>query len=229
MLRVVPPLLPPELSGLQPVALLLDFDGVILDSVGIKIAAYLQIYVNEDPEKLKVILEHQRTHGGVTRRVKFRYFETEVFGRVIDDEGIETLSAAYTRLVHEAVLTCPFIPGARELLDCVRGKAAMHVISGTPLEELQDVVNGRGLAPYFASLHGAPVTKLDAFREILSTRGYAPHRILAIGDALTELEAANTLGIPFLGVTPIGEPPTFPYGVPVVPSLEGLVEALGFV
>jgi phosphoglycolate phosphatase-like HAD superfamily hydrolase len=104
----------------------------------------------------------------------------------------------------------------------------MHVISGTPQEELQDVVEVRGLAPYFASLHGAPVTKLDAFREILGARGYAPDRTLAIGDAVTELQAATSLGIPFLGVTPLGEPPTFPSGVPIVPSLEGLAEALGF-
>lgn len=228
MSRLTPPLLPPALSGFQPVALLLDFDGVILDSVGIKIDAYLHIYANEDPEKLKAILEHQRTHGGVTRRLKFRYFETEVFGRVISDEGIEILSTAYTRLVHEAVLTCPFIPGARELLDCVRGKAAMHVISGTPREELEDVVKRRGLTPYFTSLHGAPVTKLNAFREILEACGYPPHRILAIGDAVTELEAASSLGIPFLGISPPGELPTFSPDVPVVPSLKGVGDALGF-
>jgi beta-phosphoglucomutase-like phosphatase (HAD superfamily) len=228
MPRLTPPLLPPDLVGMRPAALLLDFDGVILDSVAIKIDAYLQIYADEDPEKLKAIFDHQRTHGGVTRRVKFRYFETEVFGRPTNDEAIETLSAAFTRLVHDAVLACPFIPGAREFLDCVHGNADMHIISGTPREELQDVVKRRGLAPYFASLHGAPATKLGAFREILVAGCYPPRRVLAIGDAVTELEAATSLGIPFLGVSQQAESATFPPNVPVVSSLAGVGEALGF-
>ena len=228
MLQPIPPLVPPNLSRMRPDALLLDFDGVILDSVPIKIDAFLKIYANEPPEKLQAVFDHQRAHGGVTRRVKFRHFETQVFGRTVTDEIIESLSASYTRLVHEAVLTCPFIPGARELLECAHGRAAMHVISGTPHEELADIVNRRGLAPYFATLHGAPATKLDAFREIVSTRGYLPHRVLAIGDATTEFLAATELGIPFLGVTPAGEPATFPAGVPVVASLEGVATVLGF-
>ena len=221
-------LLPPKLAEMRPVALLLDFDGVIVDSVRIKIEAYLRIYAGEDPGKLQAIYEHQRSHGGLTRRVKFRHFETEVFGRSVTDEGIERLSAEYTRLVHEAVLACPFIPGAREFLDRARGRAAMHVISGTPHEELEDIVRRRGLAPYFASWHGAPATKLDAFRDILATFGYPAHRALAVGDATTELHAANALGVPFLGVGLHDGEAAFPEGVPVVPTLEGVGEALGF-
>jgi len=221
-------LLPPELAGLRPVALLLDFDGVIVDSVAIKLDAYAQIYADEAPEKLAAMFDHQRMHGGVTRRLKFRYFETEVFGRAIDDEAIENLSAEYTRLVHEAVVACPFIRGALELLNCLRGNADMHIVSGTPVAELRDIVERRGLAPYFASVHGAPVTKLRAFREILATGAYSPTRVLAIGDAVTELEAAHCLGIPFLGVSQEPGSATFPPGVPVVPSLDGVGEALGF-
>ncbi len=222
------PLLPPELAGSRPVALLLDFDGVIVDSVGLKIDAYLQIYADEPREKLDAIFAHQRSHGGVTRRHKFRHFETEVFGRAVTDAAIEDLSAAYTRLVHEAVVACPFVAGARQLLEDIGGAAAMHVVSGTPHEELEDIVVRRGLAPFFASIHGAPATKLGAFREILDARGYPPSRVLAIGDAVTEFEAAVSLGIAFLGVAPPGEPPPFPAGVPVVRSLVGVGAALGF-
>lgn len=229
MLPLMQPLLPPDLVDSRPVALLLDFDGVIVDSIGIKVDAYLQIYADEAPEKLQAVFEHQRAHGGLTRRVKFRYFESEVFGRRVTDESIEALSVEYTRRVHEAVLACPYIAGARELLERAHGRAAMHVISGTPQEELADIVVRRDLAHYFESLHGAPATKLDAFRGILADRGYPPQRVLAIGDAVTELDAARSLGIPFLGVCKPEERSTFPPDVPVVPSLEGVGEALGFI
>ncbi len=220
-------LLPPALAGMRPVALLLDFDGVVVDSVKVKVDAYLQIYHGEAADKLRAVAAHQRLHGGVTRSVMFRYFETEIFGRSVSDESIRALSAAYTQQVHAAVLGSPLIPGARALLERARGHAAVHVISGTPQEELDDIVVRRGLAPYFVSWRGAPTTKIAAFREIIENRAYAPERVLAIGDALTELEAATTLGIPFLGICS-DEAMQFPPGVPVLPSLEGVSEALGF-
>jgi phosphoglycolate phosphatase len=221
-------LLPDGLMGLRPSALLLDFDGVIVDSVALKTDAFRKIYARESPEKLAAMLDYQRSHGGVTRRLKFRYFESELFGRPVSDEGIEALSAAYTRLVHDAVLACPLIPGALAFLESALGKSTLHVVSGTPQEELEDIVRRRDLRRYFSSLHGAPVTKLGAFREIVNTGGHAPQRVLAIGDATTEYDAAITLGIPFLGVLPPNEPSPFPADVPVVRSLEMLGEALGF-
>jgi phosphoglycolate phosphatase len=212
----------------RPAALFLDFDGVIVESVRLKIDAFLRIYAGEHPEKLAAILEHQRTHGGVTRRLKFRHFERHVFGREVDDDRIEQLSREYTRLVHDAVLACPFVAGAPEFLDRMHGHANLHVISGTPLDELSDIARRRNLAGYFASLHGAPETKPEAFARILSAFDYQPREVLAVGDATTECDAAAALGIPFLAVVPVGEPNPFPPGLPTVPTLEGLAERLGF-
>lgn len=212
----------------RPDALLLDFDGVIVDSIPVKLGAYLRLYEHERPEHLQAIRDHQRSHGGVTRRIKFRYFEREVFGRSVTDADIERLSDAFTRLVHEAVVACPLIPGALDLLRRAHGRATMHVVSGTPQEELVDIVGRRRLAAFFESVHGAPAGKRDTFERILRERGYRPERVLAIGDALTEYEAAASLGVPFLGVVAGGDAATFPPGVATVPTLEGVAGALGF-
>jgi phosphoglycolate phosphatase-like HAD superfamily hydrolase len=212
----------------RPVALLLDFDGVVVQSVKLKIDAFLEIYAGEDPRKLAAVLEHQRAHGGVTRRAKFRHLERHVFGRDVDDERIEALSRRYTELVHDAVLACPYVPGALDFLRRVHGKADMHVISGTPVEELADIVRRRDLARYFASVHGAPETKAEAFAAIIARYGYEPARVLAIGDATTERDAAAEAGVAFLAIVPTGEPSLFAAGTPTVATLEGLAEALGF-
>lgn len=220
--------LPAGLLGAQPQVLLLDFDGVIVDSVRLKVDAYLTIYADESPEKLAAVLDYQRRHAGETRRVKFRHFEAALFGRPVTHQSIEALSREYTRLVHDAVLQCALITGAAEFLDATRGAATLHVVSGTPQEELTDIVLRRGLAPYFASLHGAPATKPAAFREIALAAGVPRESMLAIGDGTTEFDAAAALGIPFLGVVPPDEPSPFPAHVPVVASLAGLAAALGF-
>jgi len=211
----------------RPVALLLDFDGVILQSVRIKVDAYVDVYAGENPDKLAAVLEYQRAHGGVTRRVKFRYFERHIFGRDAADERIEALSRQYTRRVHDAVLGCPFVDGAREFLDRAHGRTDMHVISGTPIDELADIVRRRDLGSFFASVHGAPETKPEAFAAILAAHGYDPTRVLAIGDATTELDAARSLGMPFLGIVAGDEPDPFPADVATMPSLDGLAGRLG--
>jgi phosphoglycolate phosphatase-like HAD superfamily hydrolase len=220
--------LPAGMLGAQPQVLLLDFDGVIVDSVKLKVDAYLTIYAGESPDKLAAVLDYQRRHAGETRRVKFRHFEAALFGRSVTHESIEALSREYTRLVHDAVLQCALIPGAGEFLDAARGAATMHVVSGTPHEELADIVLRRGLAPYFASLHGAPATKPAVFRELAMAAGVPREQVLAIGDGTTEFDAAAAIGIPFLGVVPPEEPSPFPAHVPVVASLAGLATALGY-
>ena len=52
----------------NPAAIILDFDGVIVASVALKVQAFLTVYENEDAAKLQQILDYQREHGGVTSR-----------------------------------------------------------------------------------------------------------------------------------------------------------------
>ena len=211
-----------------PAAVFLDFDGVIVASVALKVQAFLTIYENEDKAKLDQILAYQRLHGGITRRLKFRHFERQLFGRPGDDAAIEKLARAYAGIVHDAVLSCPYIAGAIEFLDAAKGRTALHVVSGTPEEELLDIVERRGLAPYFATVQGAPTSKPEAFAWILEEYGYAPEGCVAVGDATTEFDAARGLEIPFFGIVAGQEPSPFPAEVPVLPSLEKLASALGF-
>src|SRR3954451_3390767 len=142
-----------------PTVIIFDFDGVILDSTGIKEQAYVTIYANEDPEKIAQMLSHSKLHGGITRRVKLAHYERELFGRSASSGTIDRLAEQYAQIVLGAVLECSFIAGAEEFLEHALGKVEMHVVSGTPHHELCDVVGKRGLAKYFQSLHGAPAGK----------------------------------------------------------------------
>jgi len=106
------------------------------------------------------------------------------------------------------------------------GKVDMHLVSGTPYDELRSIVEKRGLARFFQSLHGAPASKLGAFREILASGSHNPAGVLAIGDAMTEYLAANELGIAFLGIVPEGADNLFPANVTIRPSLVAADELL---
>jgi phosphoglycolate phosphatase-like HAD superfamily hydrolase len=210
-----------------PRAIIFDFDGVILDSAQLKIDAYITIYADEDPAKLRELVQHAHLHGGTTRRVKFAYYERELFGRSGDAETVERLSLRYSQLVYDAVLKCAFIDGAQSLLSAAAGKVDMHVVSGTPDDELRKVIEARGLARFFQSIYGAPATKPEAFARIVRLSGYNVTSVVAIGDSMTECWAAEQLGIPFLGITPENGSAQFPPHIPVRPSLKDVATLLG--
>jgi phosphoglycolate phosphatase-like HAD superfamily hydrolase len=209
-----------------PQAIIFDFDGVILDSAGLKVDAYVTIYADEDPAKVQQLVRHAHLHGGTTRRTKFAQYEKELFGRSGDAESVERLSQRYTQLVLGAVLRSAFIAGAQALLAAAKDKVDMHVVSGTPDEELRLVIAERDLAPFFKTVWGAPATKVEAFGRILRDHRYEAARVVAIGDSMTEFWAAEALGIPFLGIAN-GSAASFPARVPTEPTLQNVGALLG--
>jgi len=202
-----------------PKVIIFDFDGVILDSANIKLRAYSAIYSGEDPKKLPALIAHCQLHGGITRRIKFEYYEREFFGRNADPTSVEALCQRYSDIVFKAVLACPFVEGAEQLLRRASDKVAMHVVSGTPDSELHQIIQERGLAQFFRSVRGAPATKRDAFHRIATGEGYARRDMLVMGDSMTEYMAAQDVGIPFLGIVSAGIDNPFPASVHVWPTL----------
>lgn len=205
----------------------MDFDGVIVDSMNIKSQGFATVYENEAPSRIAEVLEYQRKHGGVSRGPKFRHFERNVFGRQGDDETLERLTSTYRRVVFDAVVECPFVLGAELFLKRAANRIGLHVISGTPHDELLEIVERRCLTPFFRSITGGPTSKRDAFERILTEGGHLAPSVAAIGDAMTEFVAADELGIPFVGVVPSGMRSPFPAGTPLVANLERLDDVLG--
>ena len=205
-----------------PRAFLLDFDGVIVDSAELKTAAFAEIYARETPDQLEQIIAYQRYHGGVSRRSKFAYFEREFLHREASEAKLDALCLQFSDLVVAKVIAAPLMPGAHEFLEAARLVSDLYVISGTPEVELNHILAEKELGRYFQGVHGAPQTKIDAFRSILQTRGYEPKQTVAVGDAITECEAAASLGIPFIGVTPPQHDAGFPADVPQIRHLTAL-------
>ncbi len=179
------------------VAVVFDFDGVILESAEIKTEAFLELFAAY-PEHREAILRHHYEHLGISRFEKFAWIYRNLLGRELDGAESRRLGEAYSALVLERVLVCPPVPGALELLADLRGRLRAFVASGTPQLELEEIVERRGLAPFFEEVRGAPETKEAIVRGLLERHHLAPTAVLMVGDGLSDYRAALAAGVRFV-------------------------------
>lgn len=181
-------------------AVLLDFDGTILDSVPLKFRAFQSVVENLSPDAVAPSMEYFLAHGGVSRYEKFRHVWTAILGRPMDAGRIDALADEFHRRVYDLVLACPYVPGAEEFLEDCRERFPLFVVSGTPQGELDAVVRERGMGRFFRAVHGSPPSKQETVGRILGEHGFRPDRVWFVGDATTDRDAARALGLRFVGL-----------------------------
>ena len=172
-----------------------DFDGVVLESVSIKLDAFKRLF-SAMPNSVE-IARYLDEHNGVDRYTKFRHIWTVMLGRAYSPEVEAKLDADFSALIMEAVLACPFVPGAEEFLR--EALLPLYVISAMPLYELKIIVEKRGLASRFKGLYGSPGRKADQLREVLVAEHLVPGELVFIGDAENDRKAAAEAGVAFIG------------------------------
>jgi HAD superfamily hydrolase (TIGR01549 family) len=194
-------------------AVFFDFDGVILDTVDVKTDAFASMFHKYGPEVEQAVVDYHLAHGGVSRFEKFKYYYSELLKKPIVDEELNQLGRQFNKLVLEKVLAAPFIPGALETLKELQEKGVpSFVVSGTPDDEIKFIVQRRKLSDYFIEVHGSPRTKSEIVGELLQRYGYAAEGCLFIGDAMTDYEAAQKMGVHFLGIISEDSDSPFPPG-----------------
>jgi len=196
-----------------------DFDGVIVDSVEAKIAAFGELYARFGEDVRRAVEEYQRAVPGETRFEKIPRFHRELLGEELSADEVAHWCDRLSDIVLDQVVACPLLPDVAEVLSLLarRGVAA-HVVSGTPEAELRVIADRKGLAPFFESLRGAPMHKTPIVKEIMAANRLGFDQCLFIGDAMTDYVAARECGIAFLGRADDRAGP-FPLGTHVVRRL----------
>ena len=198
-----------------------DFDGVIADSVDAKIMAFGELYREFGPEVRTAVMAYQRAVPGETRFDKIPKFHRDLLGIELPPDEITHWCDRLSDIVLDEVVASPLLPDVPEILTLLRHQGVpAHIVSGTPHDELQVIVDRKGLRPFFASARGAPQKKHVIVEDILATTGLARERCLFVGDAMTDYDCAQACRLDFLGRTEPGQNP-FPAGTRVVERLGG--------
>jgi len=197
-------------------AVFFDFDGVVLDSVNVKTKAFAKMFRQYGQEVEKKVVEYHVNNGGVSRFDKFRYYYKEILNKPVNEEIIKTLSAQFSDLVIDGILASPFISGAKESLESLKKKEIpCYIVSATPYEEINLIVEKKELKGYFKEVHGSPRKKWEICKDIIKRKNHNPQYCLFIGDAMSDYEAAQKNGTCFLGIVKENEAALFPDKTPL--------------
>lgn len=183
----------------RPRVVILDCDGVILESVEAKTRAFRELFLPYGADVADAAVAHHLAHGGVSRYEKFRHIFRTRLGRELPADEERALGERFTRLCHGEVLASPFVPGALEFLERAAPLVPLYVASGAPQEELREIFRLRGLMRFFQGVFGSPDTKASILGAVLAFAAVRPEEALMVGDSSTDLEAALATGTGFFG------------------------------
>lgn len=200
-------------------AIFFDFDGVIVDSVEAKIQAFGELYRPFGDAVRLAVMAYQRAHPGETRYDKIPRFHRDLLGVALTGPEIERWCARLGDIVIDRVVESPLLPDVAATLAALQDAGVrMHVVSGTPQDELALIARRKRIDGYFHSLEGSPRSKPAILSTLIAAHGLSPHRCLFVGDAMTDHDAAAAFAMPFLGCMTAGSHP-FPPGTAVVARL----------
>ena len=170
-------------------AILWDFDGVIKDSVDIKIEAYLNLFENVDPRVHLKIAAHNLSCIGHSRLNKIPLY-LEWSGLGATKENVQLYLDKYSQLVRNAVIESEWVPGVLEYLNKEYLNQKFALITATPQLEIVEILEELRIRKYFQIIYGAPVEKIEAIELIKNDWNIDDKSILFIGDSEGDLEAA---------------------------------------
>jgi HAD superfamily hydrolase (TIGR01549 family) len=181
--------------------ILLDFDGVLMESVNIKTEAFKKLF-SFSPDHIDEITRFHLKNGGMSRFEKFRYIYRNILKKDLSDEQFAWLSDKFSQLVKEEVIRAPFVPGAEEFLKKYQARIDLYIVSATPEYELKEIIDRRQLTKYFKAVFGSPASKADHINEIIMQTGADSRTVVFVGDAKNDCVAAETAGVRFIGRVP---------------------------
>lgn len=201
-------------------AVFFDFDGVIVDSIPVKLRAFATLFASYGTAIQEAVVRYHLDNGGMPRHEKIRHCFAAFAGQSLNGAELEQAGLTFSSLVVDEVVAAPLATGVRSALERLKlASIPAFVVSGTPGDEMRLIVARKGLTPYFAEVHGSPRDKPAILADILARHGFSPNRCLFIGDAMADCNAAAANGLRFLGIVPEGNHSIFPANVPTSPSI----------
>ena len=119
-------------------------------------------------------------------------------GKSANSAQVQAFCGRVSALVQQAVIDSPWVPGVHEYLKSYHADQCFILITATPQEEIERIINVLNIARFFQEVHGAPKIKSTVVSNVLKQIPCSPEQALVIGDSETDYMAARENSVAFL-------------------------------
>ena len=193
--------------------LILDYDGVIADSMGAKVAAMADAFAPYTQDRAAVADGFKR-HAGSGREMVFDHIYEDLMGKALEEPDRRRIVAGFLEQIDAINAAVVLFPGVHAFIAAQAARRPVVVVTGVPQDEAARQLGRLGLAPFLASVHGATreTPKHVHMERVLRARAIAPAAALFVGDSQADMREAAQARVPFVG---IGAPDFFARGAPL--------------
>lgn len=179
-------------------AIIFDFDGVIAESMDIKTKAFAYLFRNYPEDIIEKVVKLHLNNGGMSRYEKFRIIYRDYLKKNLTKADEEQLGKEFSDFCYNAIIKCPYVRGAKEFLKRNYKKYLLFIVSGTPHDEINRIIDERGLQKYFKGVWGVPGSKSDLSKMVLEKYRLKNEEVVFIGDSPTDYKGAEDANIKFI-------------------------------
>lgn len=176
-----------------------DCDGVLLESMAAKIAAFEQWVPEAHAAKRAAFMREVMAGFGRARTHHIRTFYEKILGWSVSAAFLEAEVARFTEICEPLCAAADWRTGSREFVEaCQAAGIPRYVLSGTPQAPLEAMLESTGASCYFDVIIGSPPAKPESLARILAETGISAERAIFIGDAEADRAAAAANGVHFV-------------------------------
>jgi phosphoglycolate phosphatase-like HAD superfamily hydrolase len=178
--------------------IILDFDGVIVESNDIKDKVFNEIF-QRYPAHYEKALQFHRTNISLSRYEKFDHLL-----KLIDEPGNAELKSKlledFSATTLQIMRSISFVNGATDFLQTMHQRVPLYLASVTPSKDLEIILDSLQVRSYFKDVYGCPPwTKPGAIKDILEKENVPANKTVLVGDSYGDQNAAKETGIHFIG------------------------------
>lgn len=186
--------------------LLLDCDGVILNSNELKNLAFYECALQFGSHVADEFYLHCQENSGISRQLKFTHLKEIICKkglvdrRSLDNFPIGQLCAEFGKIVESNLIESEICQDLGKFRS--RSDAQWAIVSGGNQNELNRVFNKRGISSFFdLGIHGNPRNKNEIILELMEKGKFEPSQCIFVGDAEYDYLVAKNFNMDFIFIS----------------------------
>ena len=174
-----------------------DFDGVIKDSVESKSDAFEKLFLPFGTGISKKVRSHHEDNGGMSRFDKLPLY-LKWAGLEPSQKLIKEYAENFSILVKQTVIDSEWVRGVLIYLQKNCKKQQFFLVTATPQEEIEEILNELKITEYFSEVIGSPTPKNEAIKILLDRYDIEYGQAVMIGDSISDYMAATENQVKFV-------------------------------